>query len=464
MAYPPQDHFLPPRIATLFVAASDATDRERAQADYLCDGVADDVQINMALAALIGGGKVILSTGQFVLSESILIVNSETILEGQGWSSYLEGIALATGDHAIQISGSSECQVRNLSIQTLAGAGNTVHCIYIEDGANDFKIIDVYFRDSDSDCIHIEGTSINRGEVAGCFIEGADDNGINISMDGGDQSANFNIHNNHIFSCGLEGINFGACAGHYYHVIVDNIIGSCADNGIDYGAVAGVTTGLMESIISGNVIRGCTFNGIRLRSDSDNNLIENNSINGCGGYGINIGDASCTDNRVMNNKLIGNVAGAIQDSGTLTHTPHIFIPVPNPSTNIGAHPAEQLTDELEVLSRIEFYLPEAFQELLTAHMIVVPGGTGNLRRSVAANWGGLASGETYNVATGTVAEGNVAVNSDWLEAIDISAALAGPPVISQRDVIGVAFTRHADDVLDTVGADCYLLGIMLRYV
>lgn len=465
MGYPPQDSWLPPRVATRYVAAANASDRSRAQADRICDGVADEAEINAMLNELpANGGRVILSEGDFILSESILLPDDSVILEGQGWATYLNGTALGLGDHAIQISAQSNCQVRNLAVQTQAGGGNTVHCIYIEDGSNDFKILDVYFLDSDSDAIHIEGTSITRGEIAGCFIEGADDNGINISMDALNQSANIDIHDNFIFSCGLEGINFGQCAGHYYHTIVHNNIQSCTDNGIDYGAVAGLTNGLMESVIANNIIRGCTFNGIRLRSDSDNNLIENNSINGNGGYGINIGDATCIDNRVMNNALIGNTTGQIQDSGTYTHTPCIFIPVPNPSTNIGTHPAEQLTDGLEVLSRIEFYLPEAFQELVTAHMIVVPGGTGNLRRSVAANWGGLASGETYNNATDAIAEDNVAVTTNWLEAIDISAVFTGPPAISQRDVIGVAFTRHADDVLDTVGADCYLLGIMLRYV
>lgn len=465
MNNPPQGYFLPPRTATRFVAASNSSDRSRAQADLICDGVADQVEINAMLAALpAAGGSVMLSEGTFNITDPIALPDDSVILEGQGWATFINGSGLATGEHAIVISAQSNCQVLNLSVQTTAGGGLTRHCIFIEDGANDFKIMGVYFIDSDSDAIHIEGTSINRGEIAWCFIEGADDNGINISMDALNMSQNISIHNNDIFSCGLEGINYGACAGHYYHVISDNIIETCADNGIDYGAVPGATTGLMESIIDGNVIWGCTFNGIRLRSDSDNNIIENNSINGNGGYGINIGDATCIDNRLMNNKLIGNVTGQVQDSGTLTHVPFIFIPVPNPSTNIGTHPAEQLTDGLEVLSRLEFYLPEAFQELITAHMIVVPGGTGNMRRSVATNWGGLASGEAYNNATDAIAAGEVAVTADHLEAIDISASLNGPPAISQRDCVGVAFTRHGDNVNDTVGANCYLLGLMLRYV
>jgi len=40
------------RAATSFVAASNASDKSKAQADYVCDGTADDVQIQAAIAAL----------------------------------------------------------------------------------------------------------------------------------------------------------------------------------------------------------------------------------------------------------------------------------------------------------------------------------------------------------------------------------------------------------------------------
>ncbi len=40
------------RTATYTVAASDALEHVRAQADYVCDGTADEVQINLAIAAM----------------------------------------------------------------------------------------------------------------------------------------------------------------------------------------------------------------------------------------------------------------------------------------------------------------------------------------------------------------------------------------------------------------------------
>ena len=463
---PAQGLWMPPRIATLFVAASNSLDRCRAQADYICDGVADEVQINAALAAVavLGGGRVVLSEGTFTLADPIALPGNEVVLEGQGWSTYVNGDGLATTEHAIRISGRSNCAVRNLAVSTQAGGGKTCHCIFIEDGANDFKIINIYFIDSDSDAIHIEGTAINKGEITGCYIEGADGHGINITMDGGNLSTSFHIHDNHIYSAGISGIFFGQCAGHYYHLIHDNHIFSCADNGIDYGIVSIPVFGLMESVIAENYIYGCTFNGIRLRADSDNNLIENNFVSSCGGYGINIGDPTCGGNRLKNNRLIGNTSGAIVDLGVYTQIPEIFIPVPNPSTNIGTHPAEQLTDGLEVVSRFNLCIPMDYQELVTCQALIVPGGTGNMRRSVATNWGEIASGEAYNSDSGTIAAGEVAVDANQMEGINIAAAFVGVGALGPGDQIGVVFTRHGDHANDTVGANCWLLGLRLRYV
>ena len=456
----PQGLWVPPRVATLYVAASDALDRSRAQADFLCDGVADEVQINLALNALPVGvrGRVVLSEGDYVLASPIIIPNHDIVLEGQGWSTLINGNALLTNNHAIQLTGRSNCHLKNFSIRTSAGGGKTCHCIFAEDGCHDLRIENIYVEDSDSDAIHIEGTSTSRVQIFDCFIEGADNHGIHITPDALDQSFSFQIYNNHIQSCGVDGIHFSTCAGHHYHIIADNHIEVCANSGIQ------AAEWLMECEIIGNYIRANTFDGIQLLANCDNNLIENNYCNGNGAYGIVIAAASCSENRVKNNKLIGNVLGAIVDMGTFTQLPFIFVPVPEPGTVIGTHPATLLTDGLAVTDRIEVYIPQEFQELVRAHIVLVPGGTGNLRRSVTTNWGQVGSGETYNTDTDAIAAGQVAVTANWLELLDISSALNGPPPISVGDCVGIQFTRHADDVLDTVNANCYLLGVRIEYV
>jgi hypothetical protein len=73
--------------ATFVVAASDASDRMKQQADYVADGTADDVQIQAAIDALpVAGGTVSLSEGLFNISSAINL-RTGTKLEGQGLGS-----------------------------------------------------------------------------------------------------------------------------------------------------------------------------------------------------------------------------------------------------------------------------------------------------------------------------------------------------------------------------------------
>ncbi|MDD2262066.1 MAG: hypothetical protein PHW20_07365 [Clostridia bacterium] len=60
------------RSATLVIAANDSSEKSKAQADYVCDGVADDDEINAAITAIsTTGGKIILTEGNFSLSNKV---------------------------------------------------------------------------------------------------------------------------------------------------------------------------------------------------------------------------------------------------------------------------------------------------------------------------------------------------------------------------------------------------------
>lgn len=79
------------RSATIKIAASNATDKSKAAADYVCTGENDEVIINAAIAELDGiGGCVELSEGTFYLGESGWGVQLDGIwLRGQGQSTVL---------------------------------------------------------------------------------------------------------------------------------------------------------------------------------------------------------------------------------------------------------------------------------------------------------------------------------------------------------------------------------------
>jgi parallel beta-helix repeat protein len=83
------------RGATIKIAATSATAKSKAGADYICDGVADDVEINAAIASLDGiGGCVELSEGTFNLGSTTPInLNKDNVwLKGQGYSTVVVGL------------------------------------------------------------------------------------------------------------------------------------------------------------------------------------------------------------------------------------------------------------------------------------------------------------------------------------------------------------------------------------
>lgn len=131
--------------ASYFVAAVDASAQELAHADYLCDGTADDVQIQQAIDAMSAtGGRVELSSGTFTVASKILM-RSNIILSGQGRNvSFVKMADSVTSASAI---------IETASFQALSGTNST-------SGEHHFVV----------EHIGLEG---NRGNGAG-------GNGINI--------------------------------------------------------------------------------------------------------------------------------------------------------------------------------------------------------------------------------------------------------------------------------------------
>ncbi|MFJ8923844.1 hypothetical protein ACIREK_30755 [Streptomyces sp. NPDC102415] len=111
----PSSH-LPPAASDWanYVASASATPAEKARATYVCDGNADDVQIQAAINAVkaAGGGEVVLSSGTFNLAARILLEGADDVnveidikLRGQGPKSttLLAGAGLVSGVHLSKV-------------------------------------------------------------------------------------------------------------------------------------------------------------------------------------------------------------------------------------------------------------------------------------------------------------------------------------------------------------------------
>jgi parallel beta-helix repeat protein len=103
------------RAGTYVVAASNAPAHVKQRADYVCDGTADDVEIQAAIDALPAtGGKVSLSEGTFTTAATITLKSFVT-LEGCGRSTIIR-LGAGLNLNVITASGVSECEIRDLKI------------------------------------------------------------------------------------------------------------------------------------------------------------------------------------------------------------------------------------------------------------------------------------------------------------------------------------------------------------
>ncbi|KKL83236.1 hypothetical protein LCGC14_1976760, partial [marine sediment metagenome] len=152
--------FTGPIESTFLVAASDARDQIKAVADYVCDGVDDHVEINAAWVAVqalnIGGGRVVLSAGTFLITDGV-VVNPD---QGE------PGVMIGAGRGATEIKMSSGSDTSAVRVR----AGSTVR---------DFSIV------VDSSATVTRGAlEIDENDSAAFNISIDTDDGVGIWCDG----------------------------------------------------------------------------------------------------------------------------------------------------------------------------------------------------------------------------------------------------------------------------------------
>lgn len=235
--------------------------------DYQTDA---DTVINSALADAntLGLGEVTLAGYTYPINDSITFPGNELILSGMGRATFLDGDGLADFEHAIIISGYTDCMVRDLSVQTPDGQHDTIHCIFIEDGADRFHIENVTIVNSDSNGIVIEGTTITDGWILNCKVLDVDGYGIIVDMDLANLMYYLLVADCEIHSGGTGG-GITLIDG-YSCVVHNNICEGNAHQGIYFG---NMTLGVIE----GNICYNNGTDGIRLTTTSTLCLVAGNT-------------------------------------------------------------------------------------------------------------------------------------------------------------------------------------------
>lgn len=132
------------RSPTYVVAASNAPATIKARADYICDGTADESEINTALAL----GNVQLTQGTFYISTTGIQMASNRSLVGQGDATILLAVSYATTSKMITATGNQGIILKNFQI----------------DGATHTMGYGVYFE--------LVGSGLGDAAVTGCYIDG----------------------------------------------------------------------------------------------------------------------------------------------------------------------------------------------------------------------------------------------------------------------------------------------------
>lgn len=286
------------------------------KADFICNGTADDVEINAAIdyVEAVGGGLVhvancITGITYYDLTASVRIEASNVILEGEGRNTIFRvanGIQVnAIEAIGVEITPLYGVVVRNLQVdgndanQTSSGNERTQNCIFYQ------YVID--------------------GEVSTTWCHNSQFHGINLYP-----CAKTVVINNHVYQTTQHGITWywsGSDDLSDQNVCGHNTVWNPGQHGINVKAIR-------ESVVSSNTIYAPVFNGIRLFNargnvvadnnikdadfldttsydsiiidgNSTDNIITNNVLYDGDRYNLHIAVATCVDNTVIDNKFRG---------------------------------------------------------------------------------------------------------------------------------------------------------------
>ncbi|MCK4256374.1 right-handed parallel beta-helix repeat-containing protein, partial [candidate division WOR-3 bacterium] len=203
--------------------------------DWVCDGTADDVEIQAALDQIntLGGGVVYVKQGTYNLSGN-LTPYSNTTLMGTGPGTVLN----RTTATAINVNNKTRVVIENLRI-----TGSCTQGIQFYDATD--------------------------GEIKQCWIDNSGINGIIITGSGGVNNSHYNVIANNICS---GSVTYGINIHGYENIIQGNNCRNAASSCI-------YLNGAESNVVVGNVVDGGTSGaGISLVSNSMDNTITGNTL------------------------------------------------------------------------------------------------------------------------------------------------------------------------------------------
>jgi len=231
--------------------------------NYICDGTADEVQINVAivLANALGGGTVMLRNGQYNIAAVISLLSNVT-LRGNGYGTHIR-LGNNLNINCIEGNADNYCAVEDLRVD-----GNKAN--------NADQAVD-----ASQNGIAFLNTSCTYFKVVGCWCVDCERTGIWIDSSWG------SIVGNQLLNNGRAGF---AVEEGFYHAITSNVARG--------NTFAGYIYDTHNSTLTGNTDYGGTY-GIEAHGGGRNTIVGNGIISaGTGIFGNGVNDTPIVGNCV----------------------------------------------------------------------------------------------------------------------------------------------------------------------
>jgi hypothetical protein len=322
-----------PIQATQVVAQS--TSLKKVGADFICDGTADDVQIQAALDAAhaVGGGTVMILDGTYNLAAAVNVYDNITLC-GVGRATILSTVG-GVGTGAIRNAdgdmGNSGIIIRDLTIASSGGAGvPTMDGIYLS-GCIEPPYVSVQKVHFTNTYCGINVLYCEHVTIEGCSCVGASNGSYLVYCD--------HAAYVHIIGCmslefgGFFLINSNDCMVRSCvvttHAIAAYFIFNCEHCAVVGCTSSGDTTGRpfegvavnggVQNLICGNSLYYASYANIDIEADGAGSVIIGNTCSGGGptdGHGIFLA-CRCEYMNVSGNAVVGNHASGIGSDTTV---------------------------------------------------------------------------------------------------------------------------------------------------
>jgi len=357
------DESKPKNFTTLIVAASNSLDKTRA--DYVCDGVDDEEEINAALNALPSeGGRISLLEGTYNITDTIIVAKSNTSIEGLGHATTIQ---TENNINMVYVVNLTNFTLSNLNLYA-NHTGGSQNCIYLSSityscisnvfvgnfGNNGIYLTNCFniriIQCSITDCV-ASAIRADSNEFLFLLENYLENNEYAIRID---SSFFIKIAHNSFLSSTNTSIQITSAT--YVYISNNHISGAIlgiytdcmtiiTNNTISYSDTYAISINGSGSIISNNFIFHSTIGFVYIAAGCSLNNISNNVLTSSSGYGVFLAanafrniinnnvfqsitndvitiSAGCDRNIVISNNLSNYSAGSIIDNGTNTEIAH----------------------------------------------------------------------------------------------------------------------------------------------